>query len=93
LYRTFANACVSWFTLGEPRIAAAGGGLLLQGFAQIFRSLSQLIEQARVLDGDDGLGSKVLDQLDLFVRERQHFGAIDKKRTNQLLPFEQWHAD
>ena len=31
-----------------------GGGLLLQRFAQ-------LVEQARVLDGDDGLGGKIGD--------------------------------
>jgi hypothetical protein len=31
-----------------------GGGLLLQRFAQF-------VEQARVLDGDDGLGGEVLD--------------------------------
>src|SRR5262245_60427193 len=40
-----------------------GGGLLLEGFAQ-------LIEQARVLDGDNRLCREVLHHLDLFVRER-----------------------
>src|SRR5262249_1462744 len=40
-----------------------GGGLLLQRFAQ-------LVEQPRVLDGNDGLGGEVFDQLDLLVRER-----------------------
>src|SRR5436853_5999505 len=39
-----------------------GGGLLLQGFAQ-------LVEQTRVLGGDDGLRGKVLDKLDLLVAE------------------------
>jgi hypothetical protein len=38
------------------------GGLLLQRF-------SQLVEEPRVLDGDDSLGSKVFDQLDLLVGE------------------------
>ena len=38
-----------------------GGGLLLQRFAQ-------LVEQPRVLDGDDGLSGEVLYQLDLLVR-------------------------
>ena len=42
-----------------------GGGLLLQRFAQ-------LIEQARVLDGDDGLGGEVRDQLDLLVGNGPH---------------------
>ena len=39
-----------------------GGGLLLQRFAQ-------LVEQAGVLDGDDGLPCEILDQLDLLVGE------------------------
>ena len=39
-----------------------GGGLLLQ-------RLAQLVEQAGVLDGDDGLRGEVLDQLDLLVGE------------------------
>ena len=34
---------------------------------------AQLVEQAGVLDGDDGLGGEVLDQLDLLVGERAHF--------------------
>ena len=32
---------------------------------------AQLVEQPRVLDGDDGLGGKVLYQLDLLVGERR----------------------
>ncbi len=39
-----------------------GGGLLLQRFAQ-------LVEQARILDRDDGLGGEILDQFDLLVGE------------------------
>src|SRR5262245_9483154 len=41
----------------------AGSGLLLQAFAE-------LVEQAGVLDGDDGLGREVLNQLDLLLGER-----------------------
>src|SRR6266481_933418 len=37
-------------------------GLLLQRFAQ-------LVKQAGILDGDDGLGGEVLDQIDLLIRE------------------------
>ncbi len=32
--------------------------------------LAQLVEQPRVLDGDDGLRGEVLHQLDLLVGER-----------------------
>src|SRR5262245_53481553 len=47
-----------------------GSGLLLQRF-------SQLVEQPRVLDGDDRLGSEVLDQLDLLVGERADLLTVD----------------
>src|SRR5262249_23511181 len=52
--------------------------LLLQRFPQF-------IEQPCVLDGDDGLGCKVLDQLDLFVRERTYLLAIDDNGTDKLV--------
>ena len=49
-----------------------GRGLLLQRFAQ-------LVEQPRVLDGDDGLSGEVLDQLDLLVGERPDLLAVDSE--------------
>ena len=55
-----------------------GRGLLLQRFAQ-------LVEQARVLDRDDGLGSEVFDQFDLLVGERTDLLAIDGDRADQLV--------
>ena len=58
-----------------------GGGLLLQRFAQ-------LIEQARVLDGDDRLAGEARDQLDLLVGERPHLGAVDGDRADQLVLLE-----
>jgi hypothetical protein len=61
-------------------------GLLLERFAQ-------LVEQARVLDGNDSLGGEVFDQLDLFVGERPHFGAVDEKGANQRVLFEHRHRD
>src|SRR5262245_36360203 len=39
------------------------GSLLLQGFAQ-------LTEQARIVDGDDGLTGEALEELDLLVGKR-----------------------
>ena len=38
----------------------SGGGLLLQGFSHVVGALAQLVEQAGVLDGDDGLGGEIL---------------------------------
>ena len=45
-------------------------GLLLQRFGQVVCTLAQLVEQPRVLDGDDRLRGEVPDQLDLLVGER-----------------------
>src|SRR5262245_201113 len=60
------------------------GGLLLQ-------RLAQLVEQARVLDGDDGLGSEALDQLDLLVGEWADLLAEDGDSADQFTLFE--HRD
>jgi hypothetical protein len=58
-----------------------GGGLLLQRFAQ-------LVEQAGVLDRDDGLGSEVLDQLDLLVGEWADFLPVDAHGADQFVLLE-----
>src|SRR6516162_10318596 len=51
------------------------GGLLLQ-------RLPQLVEQPRVLDGDDGLGGKVRDQRYLFVGKWPNLLAINVEGAN-----------
>ena len=62
-----------------------GGGLLLQRFAQ-------LVEQPRVLDGDDGLVGEGGDQLDLLVGEGPHGSARQmRSRRSDVLP-QQRHA-
>src|SRR5215472_9033660 len=48
-------------------------GLLLKCLSQVAGTPAQLIEQARVLDGDDRLGREIFDQLDLFVAEWSRF--------------------
>src|SRR5262249_40828506 len=53
-----------------------GGGLLLQ-------RLAQFVEQAGILNGNDGLGGEVLEQLDLFVGERPHLLTKNDDRTHQ----------
>ena len=45
---------------GDDLQHLAGRGLLLQRFGEIVGALAQLVEQPRVLDGDDGLGGEVL---------------------------------
>ena len=61
-----------------------GGRLLLQRFAQ-------LIEQPRVLDGDDGLRGKVRDKLDLLVGKRSYLLAVDDDAADQLAILEHRH--
>jgi hypothetical protein len=69
-----------------------GRRLLLQGFAQIIRALPQLVEEPRVLDGDDGLGGEILDKLDLLIGERPDFLAVNDNGTNQLRVFQHRHG-
>src|SRR6516225_5506846 len=59
----------------------------------LLQRLSELIEQPRVLDGDDGLRSKVLHQFDLLVGERANFLAKDGEGTDQFVFFEHRHGD
>ena len=42
------------------------------------------LEQPRVLDGDDGLVGKCVDELNLAFGERAHFGAPDYDHANGL---------
>src|SRR5262249_52624780 len=63
-----------------------GGGLLLQ-------RLLQLVEQPRILDGDDGLGGEICHQLNLLVREGTSFLTIDGDGSNQFIVFEHRHTD
>ena len=73
----------------EDRLQLAGRGtddlehvggrrLLLQRFAQ-------LIEQPGVLDSDDGLGSEVFNQLDLFVRKWPYFFWVNTDGADDLV--------
>src|SRR5262249_9178156 len=61
--------------------------------AQIICALAQLLEQARVLDGDDGLVSEVLYQFDLFVGEGANLLAINNNCANQVVVLEHWDRD
>ena len=57
---------------GDDPQHLAGGRLLLQRLGEIAVAILQLLEQARVLDGDDRLISECLQQGDLRVREGLH---------------------
>src|SRR3974390_3736670 len=58
-----------------------GGCLLLEGFAQ-------LVEQPRVLDGNDGLRGKIANQLNLLVDKRAYFLTIDGNGPDDLVRLE-----
>src|SRR5262249_24598625 len=55
-----------------------GSGLLFQG-------LAELVEQAGVLNSDNGLAGKALNQFDLLVRKGADLLAIDADRTHHLM--------
>ena len=57
-------------------MSVGGGGLLLQRFAQIIPALAQLVEQSRVLDGNDSLGGEVSYKFNLLIGEKAHLLAI-----------------
>src|SRR5262249_36964036 len=69
-----------------------GSSLTLQRFGQIICALAQLVEQPRVLDGDDGLISEARDQRDLLVSKGTDFLTIKRERTDQFVLLYHWNA-
>ena len=51
-------------------------------------ALAQFVEQPRVLDGDDGLGGEVLDQLDLLIGKGANFLVEDCDGADQFVVLE-----
>ena len=51
--------------------------LLFQCFGELPVAGIEFVEQADVLDGDDRLASKCLQELDLFIRKRANFGSAN----------------
>ena len=60
--------------------------MLLQGFAQ-------LVEQAGVLNRNDGLGGEIRDKLDLLIGEGANLLAKDADYSNELVISEHRHDD
>ena len=67
--------------------------MLLQALRKISGALPQLVEQPRVLNGNDGLSGEVRDQGDLLVGEGAHFSTVDRNNSNKLIFLEHWHSD
>ena len=57
--------------------------MLLQRLAQIVRALAQLVDQPRILDRDDRLRGKCLEQRKLLVRQRSDGPAHDAERADR----------
>src|SRR6516165_7084454 len=66
-------------TLSTSEVAVC----LLQGLGEVAGTLAQLIEQPRILDGDNGLCGEVLQQRDLLVCKRLHLLSVDRDCTHQ----------
>jgi hypothetical protein len=60
----------------------ARGRLVIERHAEVVGALEQLVEQARILDRDDRLGRKILDQLDMLVAERPNLLPENAEGTN-----------
>ena len=58
-----------------------------------WRDSAQLIQQPRVLDGDDGLIGKIGYQLNLAFGEWPHFLVINGDGSDQLIFFQHWYVD
>src|SRR5271157_5996183 len=63
-----------------------GGGLLLQRFAQ-------LVQQPRVLDGNDRLVGEGRHQLDLFRSERLRRVSSYKDHADDIFLAQEWYAE
>jgi hypothetical protein len=70
---------------GDDAQHLRGRGLLLKGFAQIGRALTQFVQQARVLDSNDGLLREIVHKLDLLVREGTDLLAVDRDNADQII--------
>ena len=67
--------------------------LLLQCLSQLARARLHLVEQAHVLDRDDGLVGEGGDQLDLLLRERAHDIARQDDHANHRIAAQERHTE
>src|SRR5262249_36566343 len=52
---------------------------------------AQLVEQAGILDGDDGLLCEIADKFNLLLRKWSYLLAVNADGTNQLVLLEHWN--
>src|SRR5262249_200446 len=65
-------------------------GLVFERLYQLALARLFLLEQPRVLDGDDGLVGEGLQPINLSVPERAHLGPPDGNSANGLARADQW---
>ena len=53
--------------------------------AKLIGALTQVVQQAGILDGDDRLVGEILQQLDLLVGERPDFLAVSADHADQFI--------
>ena len=61
------------------------GRLLLQRLGEIVGALAQFVEQARIFDSNDGLGSEILNQRNLLVGKGSNLMAVQAEHTDQFV--------
>src|SRR5262249_8140114 len=66
-------------------LSTSAVGLLLE-------RLAQLVEQARIFDGDNSLCCEIRQQLDLLVSERTNFLTVDADDPDKFVVPMHWHA-
>src|SRR5262249_14821457 len=61
--------------------------------AELIGALTQLSNQSRIFNRDDGLVCKVLNELDLFVRERANSKPHQRNDADRMTVAQQWNAE
>src|SRR6516164_6717514 len=96
-HRVLQHGLEYWFQLARRRTDnfqhLGGRGLLLQRLGEVGSALAQFVEQARVLDGDNGLGGEILHQRNLFVGEPSNLLAVNGEGADQNIVLEHWNAN
>ena len=84
---------ITWSTSDVAVCCSSASVRSVGALGEVVSALTEFVEQPRVLDGDDSLGSKVLHKRDLFVGERMNFSTVNSDYSNKIIVFEHWHSD
>src|SRR5262249_60291087 len=67
--------------------------LLLQRLGEVRCALAQLVEEARVLDGDHSLSGKIRQHLNLFVGEGTNLLTVDANDADEFVVLGERHSE